>query len=100
MHVLTGIAHVDHWMAYGELKILYTYEYSDNVDVLNGLSVASRVMKPHGLGAAPIKGISSIQRTVCTTGCNISSGVDCKYHLVEIAFPLHFDLVPCLRYLL
>ena len=101
MHVLTGIAHVDHWISYGELKIIaYVRVQLHHVDVLNGLSVASRVMEPHGLGAAPVKGVSRIQRTVLYNGMHHQFGVVCQYPVVEIAFPLQLDLVPCLPYLL
>ncbi len=55
-------------------------------------------MKPHGLRAAPVQGVSSIQRTVLYNGMRHQFGVVCQYPLVEIAFPMHLDLVPRLRY--
>ena len=65
MHVLTGIGHVNHCMAYWELKVFaYIRVQRHHVYILNGLSVSCLVMEPHGLGTAPIKIVSIVQRNV------------------------------------
>ena len=52
------------------------------------------------LGTATVQSIWSIQRTVLYSGMQLQFWVVCEYPPVEVAFPLHLDLVPCLRYVL
>ena len=91
MHVLTGIAHVNHWMANGELKYMYTYEYRHYACILNGLSVSGLVMEAHGLGSAPVKSVSSVQRIAVRWGV-FNSGWSAKVPL-PVTFPLYFDSI-------
>ena len=69
MHVLTDIAHVNHWMAYGELKVLaYIRLQRHHVYILNDLSVSRLVMESHVLGSAPVESVSSVKRTMLYDG--------------------------------
>ena len=84
-------------MAYGELKVFaYIRVQRHHVYILNGLYVSCLVMEPHGLGTAPVESVSSFKRTVLYDGMCLQFGVFRQVPPVEITFPLHVDMVPCL----
>ena len=78
MQVLTDIIHVNHWMIYGELKVFaYIRVQRHHVCILNGLSVSSLVMEPHGFVTAPVESFSSVQRNVLYNGMCLQFEVVC-----------------------
>ena len=76
LHVLTGIANVNHWMAYWELKV-FPHERVQRhyVYILYGLSVSVLIMMPHGFRSNLVQSIANVQRTVLYNGMCLQLGV-------------------------
>ena len=61
LHVVTGIAHGNHWKAYGDLEVFACIRVQRyHVYILNGLTVSCLVMEPHGFCSAHVDSLSSV----------------------------------------